>query len=378
MDKKNFTLPVASKCRTFISFHFLNPETNTNKRFRKYVPKSTSPEMWNDTLRSMIEEWTLKLRSGYNPFREQQEADRAASPYYVDKIVQEICDERVAYLRTKTKSTYQSKVTIFTDWLKRNNYTKIYAADFTKEDADKFLKWLSDTKGRNLSPTSRNTYMITLRTIWKTMQDKEIVRKNPWTETAKIKENRLGKLPLKAEMKKTLIRDFAKEDPELWLFVQFMYYCFIRPGELIKLKVGAIDLDDEKILIDADISKNHKSEYVIIPTPFADVLRELKINKYKHSYYVFSPDKCPGEKPYSKDVFNRRHKTFTDRKGYNRRYTLYSWKHTGACDVAMKGANIKQLQMQLRHADLQTTDIYLRSLGINDMKDISQKFPSLV
>ena len=117
MDKKNFTLPVASKCRTFIAFHFRNPETDTNKRFRKYIPKSTPPEMWNDTLHTMIEEWTVKLRSGYNPFSEQQEADRAASPYYVAKIVQEICDERVAYLRTKTKSTYQSKVTIFTDWL---------------------------------------------------------------------------------------------------------------------------------------------------------------------------------------------------------------------------------------------------------------------
>jgi len=34
--------------------------------------------------------------------------------------------------------------------------------------------------------------------------------------------------------------------------------------------------------------------------------------------------------------------------------------------------------MQLRHADLQTTDIYLKSLGINDMKDIRQKFPSLM
>ena len=83
----------------------------------------------------------------HNPFSEQQEADRAASPYYVAKIVQQICDERVAYLRTKTKSTYQSKVTIFTDWLAKNRYNKTYASDFTKDDADKFLKWLSDTNG---------------------------------------------------------------------------------------------------------------------------------------------------------------------------------------------------------------------------------------
>lgn len=286
-------------------------------------------------------------------------------------------DKRVENLRAKSVSTYQSKITTFIAWLHDNGYSRTYAADFLRADAEKFLRWLTDSKKQKLSPTSRNTYMVTMRTIWKTMIQDGITSRNPWNEIPKIKENRLGKLPLREDMKRTLIRAFAKEDPELWLFVQFMYYCFIRPGELIQLRVGAIDLDSEKILIDANISKNHKSEYVVIPPPFVKVLRGLNINRYKHNCFIFSPDKCPGEKPYSKDVFNRRHKTFTDKYGYNRRYTLYSWKHSGACDVAMRGANIKQLQMQLRHADLQTTDIYLRSLGIRDMGDLKAKFPTL-
>ena len=377
MDKKNFSLPVASKCHMFLSFYYLDTDTLTTKRFRKYVPKSTSAENWEEVLSSMLEEWTMKLRNGYDPFKVKKDELEAVSLHYVPDIVQKICEERGEFLREKSASTYLSKVTVFQIWLNKNGYNKKFVADFKKEDAEMFLRWLTDTKGRNVSHTSRNTYLHTMRSIWKTMQEKAIVIKNPWTEISKIKENRMGKLPLKAAMKKVLFSEFAEKDPELWLFVQFMYYCFIRPGELIKLKVGAIDLDDEKILIDGDISKNHKSEYVVIPPPFLEVLRQLNLTRYKYSNYIFSPDGCPGELPYSKDVFNRRHKVFTDQKGYNRRYTLYSWKHTGACDVAMSGANLKQLQMQLRHSDLQTTDIYLQSLGINDMGDLKAKFPSL-
>lgn len=377
MDKKIFTLPVKSKCGTFISFHFFNQETLTKKRFRKYVPKATPPELCRAVLNAMQEEWTVKLRNGYNPFKVIEEEKKEASPYFVASIVQEVCVERTEHLRTKTASTYQSKVTIFHEWLSANGFNKLYVADFTKENAETFLRWLVDTKGRNVSATSRNAYLVTMRTFWKSMKDKGIVKVNPWTDIAKAKETRMGKLPLKAKMKKELLELFKKEDPELWLFVQFEYYCFIRPGELRLLKVGAIDLEDEKILIDAKISKNHKSEYVVIPKPFLKVLEKTDITKFKHNYYIFSPEGLPGPEPYSKDVFNRRHKIFTDKKGYNRRYSLYSWKHTGACDAAMAGANIKQLQMQLRHADLQTTDIYLKSLGIKDMEDLKTKFPSL-
>ena len=174
-----------------------------------------------------------------------------------------------------------------------------------------------------------------------------------------------------------LKKHFIENDPEMWLFVQFMYYCFIRPGELRLLTVGAIDLDEGTILIDAKISKNKKSEYVIIPPAFLQYLADTGITDCKHSDYVFSPGSHPGTEPYSKDVFNRRHKVVTKKFGYNVRYTLYSWKHTGAVDAIRAGVKIKELQLQLRHKDLQTTDIYLRSIGINDLDDLRKNFPVL-
>lgn len=377
MDKKNFTLPRVSKCKTFISFNYFNPETLSNKRFKKYVSRHTPPEMWNEALRNLLDEWTIKLKNGYDPFKEQKNEQNKLAIYYVPVAIKEACTEHIKYLRLKTAQTYTSKIDIFTEWLIKNHYSHTYVADFIKEDALKFINHLSDTKGRAVSPTTRNAYLITLRTLWSKMIDSNIAKSNPFQEIDKIKENRLGRLPFKSTMKRQLMADFHKEDKELWLYVQFIYYCFIRPGELRLLKVGAIDLEDEKILVDADISKNRKNQYVAIPKPFLKVLREIEITKYKHSYYIFSPGGTPGQEPYSKDVFNRRHKVFREKRGYNYRYSLYSWKHTGARDAAQAGINVKQLQLQLRHADLQTTDIYLKSLGIKDMDDIKDNFPSL-
>ena len=61
MDKKIFSLPVASKCHMFLSFYFLDPVTLSTKRFKKFVPKSTSAENWEEVLNSMLEQWTMKL-----------------------------------------------------------------------------------------------------------------------------------------------------------------------------------------------------------------------------------------------------------------------------------------------------------------------------
>ena len=123
------------------------------------------------------------------------------------------------------------------------------ACDFTREHAEEFLKYLRSE--RNVNATTRNAYLLTLKTFFKTMQDKGIVKNNVWKDIKKAKEERLGKLPFKQAMKLKLKNYFIENDTEMWLFVQFMYYCFIRPGELRELTIGAIDMDDGTILIDS-------------------------------------------------------------------------------------------------------------------------------
>lgn len=175
---------------------------------------------------------------------------------------------------------------------------------------------------------------------------------------------------------KRLRRAMADNDPELWFACQLMYYCFLRPGsELRLLKVGDIDTDNWLIRIEGDISKNTKTEYVNIP------------NAFKKDVYTFIGDRGAGEwlfpSPHDKDrpiggsTLAKRHRKVLTRCGFGVKYKFYSWKHTGAVACVKAGVNIKDLQIQLRHSSLEMVDKYLRQLGINNLEDLTAKFPGI-
>ena len=67
------------------------------------------------------------------------------------------------------------------------------------------------------------------------------------------------------------------EAPTLWVFIQFVYYCYIRPGEIRRLKREYIDLSSGKIFIPAFISKNAKKESIPIFKEMEEWMRENQV-----------------------------------------------------------------------------------------------------
>ncbi|MDR0872236.1 MAG: tyrosine-type recombinase/integrase [Prevotellaceae bacterium] len=395
MEKKLFSLPKISKCGTFISFNYWNAEKWKYERFKKHLSTKFSPEERHKEALKMLLFWTNELKNGYNPIeikrknaentelntvensiRKVCSTENTALDAHVLKLcVQNIWDSRTEFLRRKTRLTYSSKVTCFLEWAQMKGFDKMLANDFTVEQAERFLAYLQAKRG--VGNTTRNCYMLLMRSLWDTMKKHSIVESNVWEKIDKVREERMGMLPFKSAQKQRIKAYLLEHDPELWLFVQFEYYCFIRPGELRCLTINAIDLDEGTILVDAHTSKNKKSEYVIIPPPLWEYLKKIQINYYNPNYYIFSKSGQPGEEQYGYNTMYERHRRVLRTLGYNNRYSLYSWKHTGACDAIRAGVKIKELQIQLRHADLQTTDIYLRSIGIKDLDDLREKFPEL-
>lgn len=161
-------------------------------------------------------------------------------------------------------------------------------------------------------------------------------------------------------------------DPALWLAIQFIYYCFIRPGELRLLKIGDINFDDWRICIRSDISKNKKTQYVSIPTAFRGQILEL--SAMPPNDFVFqSVDGMPT----GLNTLSKRFRKALDKLGFSQEYKLYSWKHTGAVAVVKAGIGMKELQIQLRHASLDEVDKYLRQLGVMDLTRLNDKFPGI-
>lgn len=63
--------------------------------------------------------------------------------------------------------------------------------------------------------------------------------------------------------------------------------------------------------------------------------------------------------------------------GFSNRFSLYSWKHTGAVRCVKSGMSLKSLQLQMRHHSLDQLNEYLRELGVLQMEDIKNDFPLL-
>lgn len=172
-----------------------------------------------------------------------------------------------------------------------------------------------------------------------------------------------------------LMSEIEKSNEQLALFIRFIYYCFIRPGELRHLKAGDILLEDAQVRVPGEISKNRKTQFVAIPDLFIPHLKP--IYEMGPAEYLF-PSSLNPTQPASINYMYNQHKKFLKKMNFGKGYSLYSWKHTGAVAAAKAGISVKELQLQLRHHSLDETDRYLRQMGVSDLSRLRAQFPGIV
>lgn len=259
--------------------------------------------------------------------------------------------------RAKTRATH---TTVARAW-----YGFLGKRKGTPQRAQEFFQNLQPNK----SPTTYNNYLNQLKAILNGIGQSHIcegiksLRQNPTPARyfQSFQANRLAKA-------------ISERDPELYLFVQFMYYCFIRPRELVHLRVSNILLEGKQIYIPGQISKNKKSEYITIPDAFLPSLEFVKISDPNRLLF---PSPLDITKPLGYDKMYRRHQRILKGMNFGKGYVLYSWKHTGAVMAVKAGISLKELQIQLRHHSLDQVDQYLRQMGVWDLERLQENFPAL-
>ena len=297
-------------------------------------------------------------------------------------------DERMASafaLKEKLESEYQAPKPVrekMLDWVEENRgrwRRKSYQTFRSKIDC--LLRW---AKGREISAEllraffcelakakhkqTYRAYFAVLQRIFKEIGEPELLggvgRLSATSTPAKYFQAHQI-----ARIKKRLL----EVDHSLWLACQFIYFCFIRPGELRLLKIGDIDFDDWKICVRSEVSKNKKQQFVPVPLAFRPALKSLA--ERAPNEFVFFKNDCTKPLPVN-GLLNRFRKVLTE-LGFGSEHKLYSWKHTGAVACVRAGTSLKELQIQLRHHSLEEVDKYIRQLGVNDLQDLENKFPAI-
>ncbi len=161
-----------------------------------------------------------------------------------------------------------------------------------------------------------------------------------------------------------MLEHILKTDKQLYLFVRIIYYTYMRPKEIRLLQVKHIDFINRKIYIPESNAKNNKGQYVTIPNALLTLFFEHKLNLLNDDDFVFKKNR----KMLPINEMWLRHKKVLYKFELIGEHTLYSWKHTGVCSAYRSGIDIKSLQRQLRHSSIAQTEIYLKSLGLEENK----------
>ena len=364
------------KKRWYISFYVWDTQKNDIVRKREYsINQYKTKEERYAFAKQRVESINTLLAEGFHiDSRKNDEVfEELKNVTTLEDALKKILEIKKQSLREKSYGTYYYTLQDFLAWAKKNRLDKTDINCFDRYHAQSYVDYLIIE--RELTGKSINNNVAFMKSLFNGLKEREVIVNSPMEKLKKQKEiktfQNLAYTKQEINNLKNLIKE---EDPKLWVFIQLIFYCFLRPGEIRFLKKENINLSSGKIFIPAIISKNAKNDHVDIPEPLKPVLEEY-LKTIPDKEYIF-----PGTRqgmPMGECYMRLVHKNFLDRLNFDNRHTLYSWKHTGVVQAYNAGVDIKSIQRQCRHHSIEMTDQYLISLGLYNNEQFLLKMPEM-
>ena len=380
----------------FIYYSFRDPRDNKMKRFKIYEGFADCPtaESKYKHADEMIARYSQLLRTGWNPFIDKTEeiyddqlqyktmadiygrrrSGNTTIVFYASEFLKKIMG---AVDNDGTLSTYRSKLRIFVSWLDAHGYSGNDVSTITNRVILEFFEWLINE--RKLSGNTVKKYKQILQAIFENLVADKKIRENPVHDIPRCTRiNDHSPSPIQQFDIVKFKEQMVDKDAQLWLAVQFQYYCAIRPGrELRLLKIKNIDFARGLVTIQRSHAKKRVTRTMVIPEVFLTELREMRLHNFDKEFYVFGKTGEPGPRNLGKNNLRYRFNAVRESLNMPMDYKFYSWKHTGGVMASLAGIPDKHIQMQMGHDSIATTDKYLRKMRGFDSQQIKNDFPPI-
>lgn len=180
-------------------------------------------------------------------------------------------------------------------------------------------------------------------------------------------ENELKKLLKKPNLKKCSFADYRN-----WVIVNYLLGTGQRRNTVRNIKIE--DLDLENGLVKLRKMKNKKQTILPLTKSLVNILEEyLSYRGGNSSDYLF----CTWEgKQFSSEGFSSTIRKYNLKRGVDRT-SIHLFRHTFAYLSIKNNMEILRLQKLLCHANLGTTERYLKSFGFEDLKENYEQYNPL-
>ena len=366
--------------RWYVEYAFRLPGYDDPFRKRRYdnLCSGTAEERYRHA-EEMIQDINHYLESGeylnlspdYDPVRANETYKPEVQKYYKEEerlklpsIVPEYMSYKYTSLRKSSVDTYKGELQIFQDWCTENLYNPI-VAKITRQHMIRFFNYLAtepDNGGRGLCRKTISKYESNLHSLFDYCEDCGYIpeRSNPVYRIPKYGKviDCSSDIYTHNEIER-LKHNILPREPYLWLAIELLYYCAIRPGESRELKVKHVKFDLKQIEIPAQISKNKRTASVSAPDSVFDLMRQLGIHMLDGDLYIFGKGGRPGTVPLGKSTLRVRFAEYRRELGISDEKLLYGFKHTAAISAAENGSDIYAISGYMRHSSIATTEKYM-------------------
>lgn len=357
----SYTLPKLHTGKNwYIDFKAYDPLEQKMKRKKYMLDSIDKISIRRKRAAELIANISQQLLSGWNPW-----ADTSNSRQYT--LFEDVVDLYNKYLikfhkskvfKESTFIDYKKRIKILNDYNQKRLTPIIYIYQFDKTYVSDFLDYI--LIDRDSSARTRNNYRTWLSSFSSWLLEKQYIDINPVENIKSLTEDTKKRNALSIKDLQKLKGYLEKNNPYFLLLCQFAYYTLIRPDELSNIQLSDIYLKEQKVFIPSSISKNRKDGMVGLNDTLIKSMIDLKIFNYNNDYYLFGKDFKPSKEKSTPRVYRTYFNKVRTILKFPDSYQFYSLKDTGIRDLA-NSAGIVIARDQARHADISTTNKYLKS-----------------
>tara|TARA_B100000927_G_scaffold59205_1_gene45970 strand:- start:230 stop:1105 length:876 start_codon:yes stop_codon:yes gene_type:complete len=281
----------------------------------------------------------------------------------------------IKYLRFEKRLSENTVISYETDLNQFLSFYKEYSTSQKIEKVDKrtIRSWIVKLSLSNLSAKSINRKIASLKSFFKFLVKRDLIKKNPSSHVTSLKTDQKIPTFIKEKDINFLFKNIdVKEDftgQRDLLILELLYGTGIRISELINIKISDINFAKKEIKV---VGKRNKER--IIPMHNNAIYQTKKYLQlaekegYENQYLLITKK---GEKIYPM-LINRIVKKHLSTLINSKKYNPHLLRHTFATHILNKGGDLNSIKDLLGHSSLAATQVYTH----NSIEKLKETFNS--
>lgn len=347
----------------YIEFRAYDPETGKMRRKTIKLNRIKGKRNRRAYANYVIKRLTDQLKHGWNPWIAKDVSNLVTFEEAIQRYETHIEKMLVSgYFRKETYDGYKSNIKIMREFIEKERPT-YYCYQYDRRFCVDFLDYVFID--RNNGAQTRNNYLNFLRVFSGFLVEKGYIKNKPTDGIAPIPKRMYTKerecIPL--EVVGQIAEHCKLADPHFLFACYLLYYCFIRPVEMTRLRVKHFNLKTCTVTIPGELSKNKKTQTVTIPRKVVEYGIDLGVFSAPVNYYIFSERLKPGATEIDPKHFRDHWERVRKALGLKKTWKFYSLKDTGITEMLKRKVSTIAVRDQARHSSLSITEIYTDHLS---------------